>query len=134
MRTAIGAFNGSLKDTPATELGAARWCARRWALGLDPAAVGSVVMGNVIEAGKRMNPAARRRSAAGFRVGARGDDGQPGLRPGAQAVVTVAQQIAAGEIDAAIAGGMENMDRAPYLMGGGRWGYRMGPAQFSTAC
>ena len=44
-------------------------------------------------------------------------------------MVTVAQQIAAGEIEAAIAGGMENMDRAPYLMSGGRWGYRMGPAQ-----
>jgi acetyl-CoA C-acetyltransferase len=48
---------------------------------------------------------------------------------GAQAIVTAAQQIAAGEIDAAIAGGMENMDRAPYLMDGGRWGYRMGPAE-----
>jgi acetyl-CoA C-acetyltransferase len=48
---------------------------------------------------------------------------------GAQAIVTAAQQIAAGEIDAAIAGGMENMDRAPYLMEGGRWGYRMGPAE-----
>ena len=48
---------------------------------------------------------------------------------GAQAVVTAAQQIAAGEIEAAIAGGMENMDRAPYLMGGGRWGYRMGHAE-----
>jgi acetyl-CoA C-acetyltransferase len=48
---------------------------------------------------------------------------------GAQAVVTAAQQIASGEIDAAIAGGMENMDRAPYLMGAARWGYRMGPSQ-----
>jgi acetyl-CoA C-acetyltransferase len=48
---------------------------------------------------------------------------------GAQAVVTAAQQIFAGEIEAAVAGGMENMDRAPYLMDGGRWGYRMGPAQ-----
>ena len=43
--------------------------------------------------------------------------------------MTAAQQIVAGEIDAAIAGGMENMDRAPYLLGGGRWGYRMGPAE-----
>jgi acetyl-CoA C-acetyltransferase len=48
---------------------------------------------------------------------------------GAQAVVTALQQIVAGEIDAAVAGGMENMDRAPYLLDGGRWGYRMGPAQ-----
>jgi len=48
---------------------------------------------------------------------------------GAQAIVTVAQQINAGEIELAIAGGLENMDRAPYLMDGGRWGYRMGPAE-----
>src|SRR5260221_14642381 len=48
---------------------------------------------------------------------------------GAQAIVTAAQQIGAGEVDAAIAGGMENMDRAPYPMDGGRWGYRMGPAE-----
>jgi acetyl-CoA C-acetyltransferase len=48
---------------------------------------------------------------------------------GAQAILTAAQEIAAGDSDAAIAGGMENMDRAPYLMDGGRWGYRMGPAQ-----
>jgi acetyl-CoA C-acetyltransferase len=48
---------------------------------------------------------------------------------GAQAIVTAAQQIATGEIESAIAGGMENMDRAPYLMEGGRWGYRMGPAE-----
>lgn len=48
---------------------------------------------------------------------------------GAQAVVSAALDIAAGVHDVAIAGGMENMDRAPYLMDGGRWGYRMGPAQ-----
>lgn len=48
---------------------------------------------------------------------------------GAQAILSAAQEIAAGESNMAIAGGMENMDRAPYLMDGGRWGYRMGPAQ-----
>ena len=48
---------------------------------------------------------------------------------GVQAILTAALEIAAGDCDAAIAGGMENMDRAPYLMDGGRWGYRMGPAQ-----
>ena len=51
---------------------------------------------------------------------------------GAQAVATAAQEIWLGFIDCAIAGGMENMDRAPYLMPGGRWGYRMGPASSST--
>src|SRR5258708_35256048 len=52
---------------------------------------------------------------------------------GAQAIVTVAQQIATGEVGVAIAGGMENMDRAPYLMDGGRWGYRMGPAEIQDS-
>lgn len=48
---------------------------------------------------------------------------------GAQAIASAAQEIWLGQVDVAIAGGMENMDQAPYLMGGGRWGYRMGDAQ-----
>lgn len=48
---------------------------------------------------------------------------------GAQAIVTAAQEIVSGSVELAIAGGMENMDRAPYLLDGGRWGYRMGPAE-----
>lgn len=48
---------------------------------------------------------------------------------GAQAVASAAQEIMLGFIDSAVAGGMENMDRAPYLMNSGRWGYRMGDAQ-----
>ena len=97
--------------------------------GLDPAAVGSVVMGNVIQAGNRMNPARQAAIGGGLPVTVPAMTVNRVCGSGAQAVVTVAQQIAAGEVDAGIAGGMENMDRAPYLMGGGRWGYRMGPAQ-----
>jgi len=63
---------------------------------------------------------------AGIRAG---HDGEPRLRLRGSSDVTAAQQIGAGEVQAAIAGGMENMDRAPYLMDGGRWGYRMGPAE-----
>jgi acetyl-CoA C-acetyltransferase len=48
---------------------------------------------------------------------------------GAQAIVSAAQEIMLGLLDSAIAGGMENMDMAPYLVGGGRWGYRMGDAE-----
>ena len=70
VRTAIGAFNGSLKDTPATELGASvvRETLRR--SGLDPAAVGSVVMGNVIQAGNRMNPGRQAAIGGGLPVSA----------------------------------------------------------------
>src|SRR4029434_1258500 len=48
---------------------------------------------------------------------------------GAQAIATAAQEIGLGYVDAAIAGGMENMDRAPYLLPSGRWGQRMGDAE-----
>jgi hypothetical protein len=57
VRTAIGAFNGTLKDSPAIELGAAVVRETLKRSGLDPASVGSVVMGNVIQAGNKMNPA-----------------------------------------------------------------------------
>ncbi|AHB47834.1 acetyl-CoA acetyltransferase [Hyphomicrobium nitrativorans NL23] len=129
VRTPIGAYNGTLKDIPATELGAVvvRETLRR--AGLDPASVGSVVMGNVVQAGNRMNPARQAAIGGGLPVTAPAMTVNRVCGSGAQAVVTAAQQIASGEIGVAIAGGMENMDRAPYLMGNGRWGYRMGPAQ-----
>src|SRR6202021_655149 len=92
-------------------------------------AVGSVVMGNVIQAGNKMNPARQAAINGGLPVSVPAMTVNRVCGSGAEAGVTAAQQIAAGEIDAAIAGGMENMDRAPYLMGGGRWGYRMGPAE-----
>ncbi|MGA2127135.1 MAG: thiolase family protein [Xanthobacteraceae bacterium] len=129
VRTAIGAFGGSLKTIPATDLGATvvRETLRR--SGLDAGAVGSVVMGNVIQAGNRMNPARQAAIGGGVPVSVPAMTVNRVCGSGAQAIVTAAQQIATGEIDAAIAGGMENMDRAPYLMDGGRWGYRMGPAE-----
>src|SRR3984893_6078173 len=129
VRTAIGAFNGSLKTIPATDLGAAvvRETLRR--SGFDAASVGSVVMGNVIQAGNKMNPARQASIGGGMPVTVPAMTVNRVCGSGAQAIVTAAQQIATSEVDAAIAGGMENMDRAPYLMDGGRWGHRMGPAE-----
>src|SRR5216683_2081674 len=129
VRTAIGAYNGSLKGIPAPDLGAVvvRETLRR--AGLDAAAVGSVVIGNVIQAGNKMNPARQAAIGGGVPVSVPALTVNRVCGSGAQAVVTAAQQIMSGEIDVAVAGGMENMDRAPYLMDGGRWGYRMGPAE-----
>lgn len=129
VRTAIGSFNGTLKTTPATDLGAAvvRETLRR--SGLDPARLGSVVMGNVIQAGNRMNPARQAAKNGGVPVTIPAMTVNRVCGSGAQAIVSAAQEILAGDIDVAIAGGMENMDQAPYLMAGGRWGYRMGDAQ-----
>jgi acetyl-CoA C-acetyltransferase len=129
VRTAIGTFDGTLKGTPATELGAAvvRETLRR--SGLDPAHVGSVVMGNVIQAGTRMNPARQAAINGGVPVAVPAMTVNRVCGSGAQAIASAAQEIWLGHVDAAIAGGMENMDRAPYLLPSGRWGQRMGDTQ-----
>jgi acetyl-CoA C-acetyltransferase len=129
VRTAIGAFNGSLRTIPATDLGATVVRATLRRSRLDAAVIGSVVMGNVIQAGNKMNPARQASIGGGVPVTTPAMTVNRVCGSGAQAIVTTAQQIATGEVDVAIAGGMENMDRAPYLMDGGRWGYRMGPAE-----
>ncbi|MFM0111068.1 thiolase family protein [Paraburkholderia nemoris] len=129
VRTPIGAFGGSLKEVPATELGAVavRETLRR--SGLDPAALASVVLGNVIQAGNRMNPARQASIGGGVPVAVPALTVNRVCGSGAQAIASAAQEIWLGLGDAAVAGGMENMDRAPYLLDGGRWGYRMGNAQ-----
>lgn len=129
VRTPIGAFGGSLKEVPATELGAiaVRETLRR--SGLDAAALASVVMGNVIQAGNKMNPARQASIGGGVPVSVPALTVNRVCGSGAQAIASAAQEILLGLGDAAVAGGMENMDRAPYLLDGGRWGYRMGNAQ-----
>lgn len=128
VRTAIGSYNGSLKSIPATELGTlvVRQALRR--SGLDPEKVSSIVMGNVVQAGNRMNPARQAALGAGLPVSVPAMTVNRVCGSGAQAIASAAQEIWLGHADAAIAGGMENLDRAPYLVDGGRWGYRMGDA------
>ncbi|AWN55451.1 thiolase family protein [Methylobacterium sp. 17Sr1-1] len=129
VRTAIGSFGGSLKGTAATELGATaiRETLRR--SGLDAARLGSVTMGNVVQAGNRMNPARQAAVHGGVPVSVPALTVNRVCGSGAQAIATAADEILLGRHDVAVAGGMENMDRAPYLMEGGRWGHRMGHAQ-----
>ena len=126
VRTAIGTFGGSLKDVPAANLGAVAIAGAVKRAGLRPDEIETVAMGNVVQAGAKMNPA---RQAA---VHARLPVTTPAMTvnrvcgSGVQAVVSAAQEILLGSINVAVAGGMENMDLAPYLIAGGRWGYRMG--------
>src|SRR5260221_12489247 len=129
VRTEIGAFNGSLKTVLAIELGGVVVRETLQRAGLDAGAVGSVIMGNVIQAGNKMNPARQAAIEGGVPVSVPAMTVNRVCGSGAQAIVTAAQQIFAGEVDIAVAGGMENMDCAPYLIDGGRWGYRMGPAE-----
>ena len=129
VRTAIGTFGGSLKSIPATDLGAAVVRAVLKRSKLDGAKVGTVVMGNVIQAGNKMNPARQSAVDGGIPVDIPAMTVNRVCGSGAQAVVSAAQEVMLGMLDSAVAGGMENMDMAPYLVGGGRWGYRLGDGE-----
>src|SRR5438477_1785384 len=129
VRTAIGTYNGTVLGTPDIELGAGVVRETLPRAGLDAARVGSEVMGNVVQAGNRMNPARQAAINGGIPVAVPAMTVNRVCGSGAQAIASAAQEIRLGDVDATIAGGMENMDQAPYLMAGGRWGYRMGDAQ-----
>jgi len=126
LRTAIGTFGGSLKEIPATDLGATVTKEVISRAGIDGENVDQVIVGNILSAGQGMNP--------GRQVGIKGGIpvGKPGLTlnrmcgSGLQAIVSAAQEIALGDADVVLAGGIENMDRAPFLLNKGRYGYRMG--------
>lgn len=126
VRTAIGAYNGSLRGMPATALGAvaARETLRR--AGLDAAKVQTVVFGHVIQAGGKMNPARQAAIGGGLPVEVPAMTVNRVCGSGAQAIVSGALEILTGQLQCAVAGGMENMDMAPYLLPQGRWGMRMG--------
>ena len=129
VRTAIGTFGGSLKDIPAPSLGATAIGAAVARAGLRPDEVETVVMGNDVQAGTKMNPARQAAVHAGLPVTTPALTVNRVCGSGAQAIVSAAQEIALGNINAAVAGGMENMDLAPYLVSRARWGYRMGDGQ-----
>ena len=129
IRTAIGTFGGSLKDVSAPDLGALAIGASVQRAGLEPREIGTVVMGNVIQAGAKMNPARQAAVRAGLPVSVPAMTVNRVCGSGAQAIVSTAQEIVLGNIDVAVAGGMENMDLAPYLVPRARWGYRMGDGQ-----
>ena len=126
VRTAIGTFGGSLKDVPAPSLGAVAIGAAVARAAIRPEEVETIVMGNVVQAGSKMNPARQAAVHAGLPVTIPALTVNRVCGSGAQAIVSAAQEIALGNINVAVAGGMENMDQAPYLIARGRWGYRMG--------
>ena len=126
VRTPIGRFGGVFKDLPAWRLGASAIAGALSRVGLEPAAVEDVIMGNVLQAGQGMNPARRASMTAGL------PDSVPAVTvnmvcgSGLRAVVMAAQAIALGEAQIVVAGGMESMSQAPYLLTGARFGYRLG--------
>lgn len=133
VRTAIGTYGGTLKDVAAPALGALVIAETLKRAGASVDTIDSVIMGQVVQAGAKMNPA---RQAA---IAARLPDSVPAMTvnrvcgSGAQAIASAAQEVMLGISQAVVAGGMENMDQAPYLIEKGRWGYRMGDGRLLDA-
>jgi acetyl-CoA C-acetyltransferase len=133
VRTPIGTYGGSLKGTPAQDLGASAISAVLDRSGIDPSRVDAVVMGNVIQAGTRMNPARQAAVNAGVPVEIPAMTVNRVCGSGAQAVASAAQEVWLGLADCVLAGGTENMDMAPYLLPEGRWDLRLGHGQVLDA-
>ena len=132
-RTAIGTYGGSLKSTPATQLGSTAIRAVLARAALSPEKVDAVVMGQVIQAGAGMNPARQASIGAELPIAVPAMTLNRVCGSGLQAVICAVQEIASGAAQCVVAGGMENMDQAPYLLPGGRWGYRMGDGALNDA-
>lgn len=129
VRTAIGSFQGALKDVPATKLGAIviEEAIRR--AGIEKDQVDEVIMGNVLQAGLGQNPARQASIQAGLPQQVPAMTINKVCGSGLKTVHLATQAILAGDAEIVVAGGMENMSQAPYLLMGARDGYRMGNQQ-----
>lgn len=129
-RTAIGSYGKSLKDVPATQLGATAAKAAIERAGLQPEQIEHVVIGNVIHSSTDDMYMAR---VVGITAGIPQET--PALTvnrlcgSGVQSIVTATMHIQTGDVDVALAGGAESMSQAPYWIPDGRWGARMGPSK-----
>ena len=133
VRTAVGSFGGTLSTIPAPELGAVVIRAAVERAGIDPAGINEVLMGCVVPAGLGQAPARQAAIKAGIppQVGAVTLNKVCGS--GLKTVMTAASFIKAGDGDIFVAGGMENMNLAPYLLPRGRAGYRLGHGEILDA-
>jgi acetyl-CoA C-acetyltransferase len=133
VRTATGKFLGSLKELTAPALGAiaVREAVRR--AGIDPGAVDECLMGNVVAAGEGQNPARQAALNGGLAEHVAAMTINKVCGSGLKAVMLAAQGIAAGDTDIVVAGGMESMSNAPYLLPRVREGLRMGNATIVDA-
>jgi acetyl-CoA C-acetyltransferase len=128
VRTPIGDFNGILRDIAADSLGAAVIQAAVERAGIRPDQVDEVIMGNVLPAGLGQNPARQAAIKAGIPMESAALTVNKVCGSGLKAVMLAAQAVACGDADIIVAGGMENMNRAPYYFEKLRTGYRMGNA------
>lgn len=126
-RTAIGTFGGALAGTPPTDLATTVAAEAIKRAGVDPAQIGHVVFGNVINTEPRdmyLSRVAARQAGVPDETPAMNVNRLCGS--GVQAIVSAAQNLMLGDADFALAGGAENMSRSPYIMPDARWGQKMG--------
>lgn len=133
VRTAIGKFQGTLAPIPAPELGAivVREAVRR--AGIAPERVEEVIVGNVVGAGLGQAPARQVALKAGLKDTINATQIGKVCGSGLKAAMLASSMIRAGDADVLVAAGMENMNRAPYILPNARFGYRMGNAEMLDA-
>src|SRR6188474_3583356 len=134
-RTPIGKFGGALNTVPATDLGGVAIRAAVERAGLDPATarVDEVLMGQVLQAGVGQAPARQAALKAGLPNGTSATTINRVCGSGLKAIMLAAAEIKAGDAEVVVAGGMESMNLAPYLLPKARFGYRLGNAQMLDA-
>ncbi|HET9395896.1 MAG TPA: acetyl-CoA C-acyltransferase [Nitrospiraceae bacterium] len=125
-RTPIGAFQGALAAVSATQLGATAVRAAIESSGVKPEDIQEIIMGCVLSAGLGQAPARQAAIGAGIPVSTPATTINKMCGSGLKAIMLASDQIRAGDIDVAIAGGLESMSNAPYLLPKARSGYRMG--------
>ena len=125
-RTAIGSFGGSLKDTPAAELGAVVIKEALNRAGVKPENVDEVMFGCILTAGLGQNPARQAALKAGVPISVPAYTVGMVCGSGMKSVIEGARAILTGDADIVVAGGTENMSAAPYAIPAARWGARMG--------
>ncbi|MFL0195553.1 acetyl-CoA C-acetyltransferase [Clostridium sp. WILCCON 0269] len=133
VRTAIGSFGGAFKDVPAVELGATVIKEAVKRANIKPEQVDEVIFGNVLQAGLGQSPARQAAVKGGIPVEVPAFTINKVCGSGLRTVALAAQIIKAGDADVVIAGGMENMSAAPYVLQKARWGQRMGDGKLVDA-
>jgi acetyl-CoA C-acetyltransferase len=125
-RTPVGTFGGSFTDVPATKLGSVAIAEALRRAGVQPEDVDEVILGLVISDGVGQGAARQAAMAAGIPVSSPATTINKVCGSGLKAVALAAQAVALGDADIVVAGGMESMSCAPYLLSKARYGYRMG--------
>ena len=125
-RTAVGSYGGSLMNIRAVDLGSIVIAEAIRRSGIAPNQVEEVIMGNVLQAGLGQNTARQASIQAGLPIEVPAWTLNKVCGSGLKTVALASQVIAAGDADIIVAGGIENMSLAPYLLEKARWGYRMG--------